>query len=102
MIKEPLTFTTSVPQGKVWPMVLAIQPEAPHRAKLPRPPPIKIHSAFHIIPTAPRYIALVGVISTETDQAVFPCGKANPIADVIMSQLRPGWQPELHSFSGIP
>jgi hypothetical protein len=41
-------------------------------------------------------MALVGVISAETDQAVFPFGKANPIAAAILAQLRPGWQPEFH------
>jgi hypothetical protein len=45
-------------------------------------------------------MALVGVISTETDQAVFPFGKANSIAGVIVAYLWPGWQPEFHS--GIP
>jgi hypothetical protein len=43
-------------------------------------------------------MALVGVISTETDQAVFPFGKANSIAAVIMPQFRSCWQPE---YSGI-
>ena len=42
-------------------------------------------------------MALVGVISAETDQAVFPFGKANSIAAGIMAQLRRGWQPEFHS-----
>src|SRR5215472_2784417 len=56
--KEPLTFTNKVPQGKVCPTALAIHPENSHRAKLPSPPPIKIHSAFHIIPT--RHICGVG------------------------------------------
>jgi hypothetical protein len=38
-------------------------------------------------------MALVGVISAETDQAVFPFGKANSIAAAILAQLRPAWQP---------
>ena len=94
MTNEPVTLMTNVPQGKVSPTRLAIKPEAPHRARLPRPPPTKIHSAFHINPTAPRLMALVGVISTETDQAVFPFGKANSIAAAIMPQFRSRWQPE--------
>jgi hypothetical protein len=57
-----------------------MKPEAPQRARLPKPPPTKIHSAFHINPTAPRRVALVGVISAEDGQAVFPFGKANSIA----------------------
>jgi hypothetical protein len=91
---EPVTFTTKVPQGKVSPTLLAMRPEAPHRARLPKPPPIKTQSAFHINPTAPQLMALVGVISTETDQAVFPFGKANSIAAAIMPQFRSRWQPE--------
>src|SRR5271169_3622599 len=83
MTNEPEMFTISVPQGKVSPTLLAMKPEAPHRARLPRPPPTKIHSAFHINPTPPRYMAVIGVISTETNQAVFPFGKANPIAATI-------------------
>ena len=77
---EPETLMTNVPQGKVSPTLLAMKPEAPHRARLPKPPPTNIHSAFHINPTAPRLVVLVGVISAETDQAVFPFGKANSIA----------------------
>jgi hypothetical protein len=79
---------------------LAMKPEAPHRARLPRPPPIKIQSAFHINPTAPRLMALVGVISTETDQAVFPFGKANSIAAANMPQFRSRWQPESTGMHG--
>src|SRR5438046_8332857 len=89
MINEPLTFTTSVPQGNVSPKAFAIKPERPHRARLPRPPPRKIHSAFHISPTAPRPAALAGVISTETHQAVLSPGeKANPIAGGMMPGAR--------------
>ena len=50
MTKDPLTFTSNVPQGNVCPTVLAIQPENHQRPRLPRPPPINIQSAFHIIP----------------------------------------------------
>jgi hypothetical protein len=39
-------------------------------------------------------MALVGVISAETDQAVFPFGKANSIATAIVAQPQPAWQPE--------
>jgi hypothetical protein len=49
-------------------------------------------------------MALVGVISAETDQAVFPFGKANPIAATILAQFQPAWQPEFHtnrSFLGF-
>src|SRR5437899_3880242 len=46
--KQPETFTTSVPQGNVWPTLLAMKPETHHRAKVPSPPPTKIHSAFSI------------------------------------------------------
>src|SRR3954470_5817339 len=85
MINEPLRFTMSVPQGKVWPNVLAIQPETPHRARLPNPPPTNIQSAFHINPTLPRPVALAGVISTEEHQAVFSqIETANPIAEPIL------------------
>jgi hypothetical protein len=42
-------------------------------------------------------MALVGVISAETDQAVFPFGKANSIADANLAQLGPAWQSEFHS-----
>src|ERR1035441_6687960 len=77
MTNEPVTLMTNVPQGKVSPTLLAINPEAPHRARLPKPPPTNIHSAFHIIPTPPTHMALVGVISAETDQAVFPFGRAS-------------------------
>jgi hypothetical protein len=81
MMNEPVTFTQSVPQGKVSPNLLAMRPEAPHRAKLPKPPPTNIHSALHINPTPPRHMALVGVISAETDQAVLSLREtANSIA----------------------
>jgi hypothetical protein len=46
--KEPETLTKSVPHGNVWPTVLAINPEAHQRARLPNPPPKNIHHAFHI------------------------------------------------------
>jgi hypothetical protein len=61
---------------------LVKKPEAPHRARLPGPTPIKIHSAFHItVPTPPPQVALAGVISTETLQAVLSHGEtANSIA----------------------
>src|SRR5260370_42365637 len=91
MMKEPEMFPRSVPNEKVSPTVLAIHPENHHRAKLPSPPPIKIQSAFHIIPTPPHGAALAGVISTETLQAVFPervRGKANPIASRRMAAVK--------------
>jgi hypothetical protein len=94
MANEPVTLMTNVPHGKVWPTRLAMKPEAPHRARLPKPPPTNIHSAFHINPTPPQHMALVGVISAETDQAVFPFGKANSIATAIVAQPQPAWQPE--------
>src|SRR5690242_17468158 len=50
MTKDPLTFTSNVPQGNVSPTVLATQPENHQRPKLPRPPPMNIQTAFHIIP----------------------------------------------------
>jgi len=93
MTNEPETLMQSVPQGKVSPILLAMKPEAPHLAKLPRPPPTNIHSALHISPTPPRHMTVVGVISTETDQAIFPFGKANPIAAAIVAQLQSDWQP---------
>src|ERR1035441_1119952 len=77
MTNDPETLMTNVPQGKVSPTRFAMKPEAPHRAKLPKPPPTNIHSAFHINPTPPQHMALVGVISAETDQAVFQIGRAN-------------------------
>jgi len=54
----------------------------PPGAKLPRPPPIKIHSAFHItVPTPPPHVTLVGVVSVETSHSVLSHGeKANSIA----------------------
>src|SRR5437867_9446280 len=52
MTKDPLTLTHSVPQGKVSPTRLATMPENHHRARLPKPPPTKIHSAFHILALA--------------------------------------------------
>src|SRR4051812_8546785 len=54
IIKEPVTFTISVPHGKVSPNLFATIPDAPQRARLPNPPPTNIHSAFHINPTRPQ------------------------------------------------
>src|SRR5262249_20174918 len=54
MTKEPLTFTRSVPQGKVSPNRLATKAEAPQRARLPRPPPMKIQSPVHIVLQLPE------------------------------------------------
>src|SRR5215471_2558898 len=71
MANEPETLTSKVPQGKVSPNRSAIKPDAHHRARLPRPPPIKIQSAFAIVRTLPLSLAVTGVISTETYQAVF-------------------------------
>jgi hypothetical protein len=81
-VAEPKRLSRASPLGKASPNLLAMKPETPQRATLPKPPPIKINSAFHItIPTPPRRVALVGVISTETVQAVLSHReKANPIA----------------------
>src|SRR5690348_3611554 len=49
IMNDPVILTTSVPQGNVSPTLLATQPENHQRARLPRPPPIKIHNAFHIL-----------------------------------------------------
>jgi hypothetical protein len=49
MMKQPLTFTMRVPHGKLSPTPRAISPESHHRARLPNPPPIKIHRAFSMI-----------------------------------------------------
>src|ERR1041385_6651306 len=72
MTNEPDTFTTSAPQGKVSPKRLAIRPDPPHRARLPRPPPMNIHNAFHINPTLPLVAALAGVISAEFSGGLLP------------------------------
>lgn len=80
-MKEPETFTTRVPQGNLWPNLLAMKPEVLQRAKPPRPLPKNINSAFNIIQPRQQSVAMVGVISTETVQAVLSQGeKANPIA----------------------
>src|SRR5947209_18765668 len=65
MTKHPDIFTMIVPHGNVSPNLFATSPDTPHRARLPNPPPTNIHSAFHIIPTSPISMTLVGVISTE-------------------------------------
>src|SRR5215469_8950190 len=79
--KQPEMLTMMVPQGKVSPTAVAIQPETPQRAKLPRPPPTNIHNAFHINPSRTQSMCREGVISAETYQAVLPTkGTANPIA----------------------
>src|SRR5690242_19847256 len=75
MTNEPETFTTSVPQGKVSPKRLAIRPDTPHRARLPSPPPMNIHNAFHINPTLPQ-VAAWQELSALNFQAVYSrCGR---------------------------
>src|SRR5713226_6616185 len=59
MMNEPETLTNRVPQGNVSPTLFAINPEQPQRARLPSPPPIKTHSAFHIIPNPPQFSGVV-------------------------------------------
>lgn len=54
MTNEPVTFTERVPHGNVSPTRVAMNADAHHRARLPNPPPTKIHSAFHITSNAWR------------------------------------------------
>src|SRR5215468_5173540 len=78
---EPEMFTINVPHGNVSPNLFATKPDTPQRARLPKPPPTNIHSAFHINSNLANSMALVGVISTEMFQAVFPAhrGRQTPL-----------------------
>jgi hypothetical protein len=83
MTKDPEMFTINVPHGNVSPNLFATSPDAPQRARLPNPPPTNIHSAFHINSDLANFMALVGVISTELFQAVFPVagGRQTPLPE---------------------
>lgn len=102
MINDPEMFTTMVPHGNVWPNRLAIKSDTPQRARLPNPPPIKIQSAFHIIP-ARQIRWRKQELSALNGSGGFPkSGKANPIACRSMGVAHATGNKEVVRFQADP
>src|SRR6185437_2460554 len=105
MSSDPVILTRRVPQGKVSPNQKLTSPPIQNRATLPNAPPTATRMYARIIKVPPGGINdhhTQELSALKTVQAVFPFGKANPIAALFFTHRTVDWQmksPRPHCFN---